>query len=238
MTTQGFVNARYDRVREYDIPATQLTVRSARSIPNVPEDVAYNEVVSMDLAIVFADIRGYTHRIDNADPKVASRTMSIFVTEMAAAIRHHQGTIVSIEGDGIIGAIKSNDRNAPTEAARTVVTMNTLLDYVVNKRLRAFQQEPISCGYGVDYGRLIITRAGIRGEGKNELVFVGSAMTRAAKYQSKAKGNEMFISNRVYRNLDAFYKNPDKGWKWVEISTEFGPLYKKTVYHWSDTQEP
>ncbi|MFW9995507.1 MAG: adenylate/guanylate cyclase domain-containing protein [Candidatus Odinarchaeota archaeon] len=237
MTTQSYVKDRYNKVLQYDIPASQLTVRQARSIPNIPNDVGYKEVVVMDLAIVFADVRGYTKRIEGANPKVAARLMSIYVTEMAAAIRHHGGTIVSIEGDGIIGAFDdSGDENGPTAAVRSVVTMNTLLEFVVNKRLSAFQQQPLSCGYGVDHGRLHITRAGIHGEGKNELVFVGSPMTRAAKYQAKAQGNELYISKRVYDAIEEFYRN---NWGWSSThTTEYGTLYKMNVNHWTGTEEP
>ena len=156
MTTQGFVSERYARANEYDIPANKLTVREARKIPNTADELSYAEVVKMKLAIVFADIRGYTKRIDKADSKVAARTMTLYVTEMASAIRHHSGTIVGIEGDGIIGAFADSDsRNAQTIAVRCVVTMNTLLDFVVNKKLKSFKQEPLSYGYGADFGRIM-----------------------------------------------------------------------------------
>lgn len=239
MTTQNFVNNRYARANEYDIAASKLKTREARSIPNVPEDLKYDEVVILDLALIFADIRGYTEIIADMDPKVAARMMSLYVTEMGAAIRHHGGTIVSIEGDGIIGAFASTDkRNAQTISVRSAITMNTSLDYVVNKKLRSFQQNPISCGYGIDFGKIFITRAGIRGEGKNELVFIGSAMTRSAKYQSIAKSNELFVSSRVYNSLEEHYKKSEKGWRWYTISTKYGTLYKKDVNHWSGINKP
>lgn len=238
MTTQGFVNERYARANEYDIQANKLTVREARTIPNTADDLSYSEVVKMNLTMVFADIRGYTKRIDGSDSKVAARTMTLYVTEMAAAIRHHGGTIVSIEGDGIIGAFAdSSSENAQTIAVRCVITMNTLLDYVVNKKLKSFKQEPLTCGYGVDSSQLYITRAGIRGKGKNELVFIGSAMTRVAKYQSKAQSNKMVISSRVYNALEDHYRDSDHGWNWDSLTSEFGTLYQMTVNHWSGIEE-
>jgi len=236
MTNQNFVKTRYERVLEYDVPANQLTVREARKIPNVPNDVAYNEIVKMNLSIIYADIRGYTERMENADPKVAARIMSIYITEMAAAMRFHEGTIVSIEGDGIIGAFQpSSNNNASTKAVRTIVTMNTILSYVINKRLKSFQQDPISCGYGADYGRVYITRAGIRGEGKNELIYVGPIMSRVAKYQNLAEGNEVKISQRLYNGLEDHYKN---NWKWKSVSTKYGTLYSMSVNTWKGTEEP
>lgn len=240
MTNQGYIDTRWTRVNEYDIPASKLTTRKAQKIPNSPDEVNYSEVVIMNLAILFADIRGYTKRIDSSDSKVAARIMNLYVTEMAASIRYHGGTIISIEGDGIIGAFADTEkRNAQTIAARAVVTMNTILNYVVNKKLHSFQQEALGCGYGIESGKLYIIRAGVRGKGKNELVFIGSAMTKAAKYQSFASSNEVYISNQVYNSLEDFYKKSDEGWSWSSVyKHDFGTLYRKSVGNWSNTSEP
>ena len=59
---------------------------------------------------------------------------------MAAKIRQHQGEVLSICGDEIIGAFTDKENSAPIEVVRCVLTMSTLLNFVVNKRIRSFNQ--------------------------------------------------------------------------------------------------
>ena len=166
MSTQDFINTRYARVKEYDVPANQMEERSISSLPKI-ENVKYNEVLTITTSFLFCDIKGYTDLVSKApNPKTIARIMTIYVTEIAAAIRHYGGTILSIRGDGIIGAFTNNDnQNASITAVNCSITQSSLLNLVVNKRLKSFQQEPIYCHWGADYGKINITRAGIHGDG-------------------------------------------------------------------------
>jgi len=240
MTTQEFINSRYDRVKDYDVTVRQMEERTVNSLPKV-ENVKYNEVLTLDVAFLFCDIKGYTNLVTNStDPKTIARIMSIYVTEMAAAIRYHGGTILSIRGDGIIGAfIGSNKNNASTEAARCSVTQYSLLDLVVNKRLRSFQQSPISCHWGADYGKVKITRAGIHGDGKNDLIYIGDAINYTSKFSVLADKGSIVISSKMHNSISNYYKDPENGWKWNDFyDHNYGTLYSKSLTNWSGLVEP
>ena len=236
MVSQSFVDGRRSRVQDYDTPAQNIEIRDGRKIPLV-SGVKYNEIVRMDLSMVSIDIKGYTKLVtDHPDEKVLARIMKIYVTEMAAAIREHGGTIVSIEGDGILGAFHKSDNekdNPQQNAVRCVTTMSTLLKHVVNKTLRSFKQDPLNCRYGVDFGRVNIIRAGIRGEGKNDLVFIGKTTSTAVKIQNEAKVGYMYVSKNVYSALDDHFADSET-WKWTTVnSRRFGQLYSKKTNGWS-----
>lgn len=239
MVGQGYVDQRYKRVKEYDTPVSQMTERSVVKLPEV-EDVRYSEVVTINVAMLFCDIKGYTKLVTEAsDPKTVARIMTIYVTEMAAAIREHGGTILSIRGDGLIGTFVDGDRNASTEAVRCAVTMNTILDYVVNKQLKSFKQEPLECHWGADSGRIRITRAGLYRDKMNDLVYIGNAINHASKFSVLAKGNQITISEKLYNRLNDFNKNPNEGWSWIrQYDRNYGNYYSKELNHWSGTQEP
>lgn len=240
MTTQGFIDQRYERVKKYDVPANQMETRSARNLPNV-EDIKYNEVVSLDIAMLFCDIKGFTKIVRNAsDPKTIARIMTIYITEMAAAIRNHGGEILSIRGDGIIGAFTdSSNRNASTIAVRCAVTMSTSLDYVVNKRLRYFNQNPLSCRWGADYGKIRMTRAGLHGGDKNDLIYIGNAINYASKFSEIVKEGEIGISEYMHNQLENYYRKSDNGWNWTGYTnTNYGKYYSKFLNHWRGINEP
>ena len=217
MTSQAFLDERGDRVDNYDIPGSKMEVRSEDDIPDT-DDVTYKEVIKMDLSMLSVDIKGYSAMISNyPDEKVLGRAMRLYVNEMTAAIRHHGGTIVSIEGDGIIGAFSNTSEenyNPQESAVRCAVTMATLLKKIVNEKLRSFQKPPLECRYGVDYSRTYIVRAGVRGKRKNDLLFVGEALSSAVKIQNKADPGYLFVSCNTHENLRDGYKNPEIGWIW------------------------
>ncbi len=247
MTTQEFINTRYDHIigrngkNAYDVAAKNLETRTSNKIPQTSKDLKYNEIVKMDLAMLFVDITGYTDLVKNENPKKIARVMTLYVTEMGAAIRHHGGIIVSIEGDGLLASfntIQGKKHNACEKAVRCAVTMNTLLDFVVNKRLREFNYNTISCRYGMDFGPIIINRAGIKGEGKNELLFIGKATNHAAKFLGIASNGEYVISEEVYKQLSDFYRGSSNGWSWSSsYSSEYGNYRKRSVSHWKDIKE-
>lgn len=247
MTTQDLINSRYDLIvgrndkKAYDIAAGTLEFRESTTIPEVSNHLKYTEIVEMHLAMLFVDIKGYTKLVQDQNPKKIARIMTLYVTEMGAAIRHHEGTIVSIEGDGLLAAFNAKENhkfNACEKAVRCAVTMNTLLEFVVNKRLKDIGYDTLNCRYGVDYGRVIIKRAGIRGEGKNELLFIGKATNHASKFLSIASSNELVISEDVYTNLSESYTDSNKGWNWSgNVSSDYGGYRKKSVGHWKGTEE-
>lgn len=240
MTTQGYINNRWDRVQSYDTPTTQMNERNARIIPKT-SDVGYDDVIKIDLGVIFVDISGFSKLVDNKSSKTVARIISLYVTEMAAAIRHHGGSILDIQGDGILGAFKESSEeshNAATTCVRASTTMQTVLHYVVNKKLRQFQQDPISCRYGMDVGQVLITKAGIRGEDKNDLVFIGNAINRAVKLQSLVEPGYRIISNKFYKLLDAHYGSGDEGWQWSSKNTDYGQAWYREAKHWEEIKEP
>lgn len=242
------MNTRWGRVSGsgdkpgYDVPASQMEERSGRKIPASPNSLKYNEVVKLDLAMLYVDLVGFTKLVEGKEAKTVARIMTIYVTEMAAAVRHHGGTILDIQGDGMLAAFSDSSEeknNAATTAVRVPITMHTLLRFVVNKRLRQFQQADLQCRYGIDHGRVVVTRAGLRGAEKNDLVYIGTATNYAVKFQALAKAEELVISDRVYGQLDDHNRNSDKGWQWSSSQNrEYGTLYRMKASQWSKTEEP
>ena len=233
MTTRAFVDQRWERVDSYDIPGSRMEVTWDDVIP-VTDEVSYGEVIVMDLSMLSVDIKGYSAMISNyPDEKVLGRAMRLYVNEMTAAIRHHGGSIVSIEGDGIIGAFSNScedNYNSQESAVRCAITMATLLKEIVNEGLRSFQKPPLVCRYGVDHSRTYIIRAGVRGKRKNDLLFVGEALSSAVRIQNEADPGYLFVSCNTHENLRDAYTDPEAGWTWY---CDGDLHYTKNIGGWS-----
>ena len=235
MTGAGFLNKRLEQAKKYDDPAKQMTVREAKKIPAVKNTKYKEELVKMDLSMLSVDIEGYTKLVTNhPDEKVLARVMKLYVNEMTAAIREHGGTIISIEGDGILGAFSSSSEegyNAQESAVRCAVTMGMLLKEVVNQKIEGFNQLPLKCRYGVDYGRVYIVRAGVKGGRKNDLIFIGKVTSTAVKIQAEAdRTGYVYVSPNVHSALSSSYKE-DPGWTWYRttLKSPVGLVYYNSI---------
>lgn len=239
MTTQGYINTRWERVQDYDIPSTQISERIARKIPKT-SDVKYNEIVNMELGIVYVDIQGFSKLVDEKNNRTVSRIMTIYVTEIAAAIRNHGGSILDIQGDGILAAFPDKtdgDRNAVTSCLRASGTMQTSMKFIVNRKIQQFQQEPLSCRYGMDFGKILIIKAGVRGQDKNDLVFIGNPINRAVKLQAETSVNHFLVTDYFYRNLIDYFKDEENGWKWTPKNLKYGKVWEKKFTNYSGIEE-
>lgn len=72
----------------------------------------------------------------------------------------------------------------------------------------------ISCGIGIDYGKVLLTKVGMYGvekddskENETDCVWVGNCTNRASKYSDLADGGEIFISENVYNKLSSHLKS-------------------------------
>jgi class 3 adenylate cyclase len=109
-------------------------------------------------------------------------------------------------------------------AARTALQINWAVD-LINAELKSFYEDKtdyvIRQAVGVDNGKLLVAKTGIRGS--NDLVWVGTAANRAAKLCALREGSyTSFLTSPVYKVLHK--------------SAKFGKDDKNmwTKLHWSD----
>ncbi|OGH10431.1 MAG: hypothetical protein A2857_05425 [Candidatus Levybacteria bacterium RIFCSPHIGHO2_01_FULL_36_15] len=68
-----------------------------------------------------------------------------------------------------------------------------------NKELDGFL---FNFGIGIDSGKVLVVRGGIRGENNNDLVWVGNATNYAVKLAALCKeGYHVYISEDMYKNM-------------------------------------
>ncbi|MGC8763979.1 MAG: two-component regulator propeller domain-containing protein [Acidobacteriota bacterium] len=71
----------------------------------------------------FTDLRGFTRLSDTTDPERVTEILNAHLTEMAAAIEAHGGTLARFMGDGILGFFGAPDDMDPVLQARSACRM-------------------------------------------------------------------------------------------------------------------
>ena len=151
---------------------------------------------------IFADMKGSTELTSTASPRVAARAYTYFIRGMAVILERFSARYVDIQGDGIFGLFSG--KGSAFYAASCAITMRTQVERDIAVR---FEKETsadweLRAGIGIDQGRLLVRRLGLRGTKQNE-VWAGKPVNMAAKLSSLAGPNQVAVSERVFN----FYEN-------------------------------
>ena len=138
----------------------------------------------------------------------------------------NDGQLRSFNGDGVLVAFAGDSKR--TNAAKAALQMSWFAQKVLKPKLNAtFQNNQqlngqvfgFNYGIGIDVGKVLIVRGGIRGENNNDLVWVGNATNYAVKLSGLSEGDyHVYISEDVYKKMEESSKmggNPKKN-MWEE----------------------
>lgn len=186
------------------------SVTAGRTIPDVGDIPFGKHGREMELAMLFIDIRESTKIVDSVRRVTAAKMYKAFLNGVARIARNNGGELRSFNGDGVLVAFSGDTKR--TAAAKAALQMAWFAKKVLKPKLDAAfdanktlrdQRFEFRYGIGIDVGKVIIVRGGIRGENNNDLVWVGNATNYAVKLSSLAdEDNHIYISEEVYKNMD------------------------------------
>lgn len=172
---------------------------------------------SIYTCVLYVDMRNSTSISVEKQPKTLVKIYSSFIKSMIAAANYYGGKIRNIIGDRLMVVFDSQD--CFTNSVNTAILMNTLAHNILNKVIKSVE---FSCGIGIDYGRMLITKAGaIRRGSETEfyrsLVWLGKPANIASKLTDIANKNLKYYKNGVRQGL--YYRFIDD-WLWQDVTFE------------------
>jgi len=152
----------------------------------------------IDTCVLYIDIRRSTQLNFTHKPKTVAKLYSAFVRAMTRCARHNDGHVRGIIGDRVMVIFDRKDcfRNA----VECAITMNSVATYVINKH---FRNGEVTCGIGIDTGKMLATKTGIRRKGSEQsnyrnLVWLGRPANIASKLTDLAnKPEDSFTYTKV-----------------------------------------
>jgi class 3 adenylate cyclase len=177
-----------------------------------PRDkLTFNNGFYVNCSALVVDIRNSSNlpSIHNR-PKLA-KLYRAYISETVAVMNGNPNCAeISIIGDGISGIFKTPYTKDIDDTFATAYTISSLID-VLNCKFKKYDIQQISGGIGISYGRALMIKAGYKGSGINELVWMGDVVNEAHKLASF--GNKTWsdkrtmASNDIYINLNDCNKN-------------------------------
>ncbi|MFL7940823.1 adenylate/guanylate cyclase domain-containing protein [Priestia megaterium] len=208
----------------------KIIIKETDYVPSIDDsDITYPNLLTgeqkcklIETCVLYIDIRRSTdlnlsHRRDTM-----AKLYTAFVRSMARAASYHGGKVRNIIGDRLMVVFDKED--CYRKAVDTAILMNSVSQYILDKQ---FNKNEIKCGIGIDYGKMLVTKAGIIKQGVDNtsyksLVWLGSPANIASKLTDVANKKDAKIVKTVTPTVREGHQYPqDKGeWTWFEFTQE------------------
>jgi adenylate cyclase len=155
--------------------------------PNVVDELSGNDepltrVRTQDVAVLFADIVGFTAYADGRDPTQVIETLRQFHERMEREVFRHGGTLDKYLGDGLMatfGTPFAGDADAlnALRCARGMVTAIAEL----NRQRAGRNEPPIQVSVGLHYGQVVLGDIGLN---RLEFAVIGTTVNAASRLEA------------------------------------------------------
>ena len=154
--------------------------------PNVVEELSGNDeplkqVRTQDVAVLFADIVGFTAYADRRSPTDVIGTLRLFHERMEREVFRHEGTLDKYLGDGLMatfGTPFAGDCDAGN-ALRCAQAMMVSIDEL-NRERKTRGEPPIQLSLGLHYGQVVLGDIGLN---RLEFAVIGTTVNAASRLE-------------------------------------------------------
>ena len=158
------------------------------------------------IAILFADIRGFTRFAERLPPYDVIYVLNRFFYDMNRVISPHGGCIHNCMGDGLMALFGVEDASEP--ALRAVRAGLDMLEAVgkLKPYLQSVYQMTFEIGVGVHFGEVIVGSVG--GEVTKRITAIGDGVNLASRIEAANKecGTRFLVSEGTYLEVQPFVR--------------------------------
>jgi adenylate cyclase len=152
------------------------------------------------VAMFFADLRGWTSFVDTVEPEELMRVLGEFHATIGGLVRRFDATVGFLEGDGV--QLFFNDPIEVPDAALRAVRLGCALREEMAELTPRWQKR----GYGLDFGAGIAlgyaTCGEVGFEGRSDYAAIGAVTNLASRLADEAAAGQILISQRLYAEVE------------------------------------
>jgi class 3 adenylate cyclase len=177
---------------------------------------------------IFVDIRDSSGLTQKYKRPALAKLYRTFISEMVAVLNSDDGVReVNIVGD-CVWATYNTPYKRDIDDVFTIACRANTLRKLLNKHLEKRKYDPLKFGVGVDWGRVLMIKAGFSGSGISDVVYMGDVVNRAAHLAHKAgRGWEapIWIGSGLAGNLN----DDNTQWLTSRYDSAVGTVYTADV---------
>ena len=154
---------------------TPWSTRKGQKVPSTSDVALAGGAVELEATFLYADLANSSKMAKELDRRVAAKILKAFLATTARLVRYHGGTIVSFDGDRILGILIGDSKNS--SAAKCALQIKYTVAAIMRPKFENQYDSvrnasfSISHGVGIDTGTVLAVRAGARGD--NDLIWIG-----------------------------------------------------------------
>lgn len=188
------------------LPFRAFGIRPSRMNPNTCTvcELMFTRImrarkITVDVSVLFADLRGYTKNTQSLSPDRMSSLLDIFYDECATAIWAYDGLLNKTIGDAVMAIFNFPIRH-DDHARRAVLAAREIQRRCVLRKeaLLADDDEleggQLGVGIGIDSGE---TSFGEFGRAHRDLTAIGTVVNMAARAQTAAEVGDILVTRAV-----------------------------------------
>ena len=173
-------------------------------------DVKLGDQVSINMSILFADIRSFTSISEKMSPEENFKFVNSYLNNIGPLIRKNNGYIDKFMGDGVMALFKTSEKDAIIAAIEMHKSLNSY-----NQKSSINGQDPIKIGIGINTGKMML---GTLGESNRmEGSVISDAVNIASRLESLTK---------VYKSDILISEDTKKKIKQKNLFTRFVDIVK------------
>jgi adenylate cyclase len=153
------------------------------------------------VAMVFADLRGWTGFVDAVEPEELMQVLGEFHDTIGGLVRQFEATVGFLEGDGV--QLFFNDPEEVPDAALRAVRLGCALRGKMTELTPQWRKR----GYELDFGAGIAlgyaTCGEVGFEERSDYAAIGAVTNLASRLADEATGGQVLISQRLYAEVES-----------------------------------
>jgi adenylate cyclase len=153
-----------------------------------------------EVAMFFADLRGWTNFVDAVEPEELMRVLREFHDAIGRLVKRFDATVGFLEGDGV--QLFFNDPIEIPDAPLRAVRLGCALREEMAELTPLWRKR----GYNLDFGAGIAlgyaTCGEIGFEGRSDYAAIGSVTNLASRLADEASGGQILIAQRLYAEVE------------------------------------
>ncbi len=155
------------------------------------------------VAILFADIRGFTPMAESMEPEEVVKVLNRYLTYMTESVFKYQGTLDKFIGDCVMAIYGAPLflKNPMEMAVRTALEIQRDISLMNGKR-ETNGNKAVEIGIGINSGEAVVGNIGSK-ERRLDYTVIGDNVNLASRLQTAANamGVKILISKRAYKDI-------------------------------------
>lgn len=221
--------------RIQEILNSKTEIVSVNDIPKQDSDFTYGNGIRAWVGAIFIDIIDSSSLFKNYKDEIVARIIRAFCSEIIEILRQNEKYVqIGIRGDCVFGIYSVPYKSDLVNVLNDSIMVNTFLN-MLNMILEKNSCPTIKVGIGLGADNNLIVKAGKKGTGINDYVWIGDAVVDASKLSSEGNRNgfdAIVMNSCFYDNIKDADANTDDA-----FSNYFKNIYsyklKEMVYHGS-----